>query len=123
MEKVKGQSNPHFSLVEVLEYRHSLRCIEELLRTSGLLKFSDSLINRILELKERTQILKILLYGVMRALVESSNDPRMYLNRSSFGGFTEQGKNRDSFKNTIFSQSKIKKLAGISKDHSTLVIS
>ena len=60
----------------------------------------------------------------MRALIESSNDPSdlatafYILNRSSFGGFTEQGKNsfiRDAYKNTIFSQSKIKKLANISK--------
>ena len=94
---------------------------------------SDSLVNRLLELKdeacraadpEELERKHRELYGDMRALIESSNDPSdiatsfYVLNRSSFGGFTEQGKNsfiRDSFKNTIFSQSKIKKLAGISK--------
>ena len=59
----------------------------------------------------------------MRDLIDTSTDPfdiatSFYiLNRSSFGGFTEQNKNafiRDSYKNTIFSQSKIKKLSDIS---------
>ena len=60
----------------------------------------------------------------MRDLINTSDDDfdlatAFYvLNRSSFGGFTEQNKNafiRDSYKNTIFSQSKIKKLANISE--------
>jgi DNA adenine methylase len=94
---------------------------------------SDSLINRLLELKDEAcraadpdelERKHRELYGNMRALIESSNDPSdlatafYILNRSSFGGFTEQGKNsfiRDAYKNTIFSQSKIKKLANISK--------
>jgi DNA adenine methylase len=94
---------------------------------------SDSLINRLLELKdeacraEDTDELEKKhrkLYGDMRHLIDTSNDKSdlatafYVLNRSSFGGFTEQNKNafiRDSYKNTIFSQSKIRKLADISK--------
>ena len=93
---------------------------------------SDSLINRLLELKDeacRSEDVDELerkhreLYASMRGLIDGSTDPfdlatAFYvLNRSSFGGFTEQNKNafiRDSYKNTIFSQSKIRKLADIS---------
>ena len=93
---------------------------------------SDSLINRLLELKDeacRAEDIEELeknhreLYADMRGLIDTSEDPNdlatafYVLNRSSFGGFTEQNKNafiRDSYKNTIFSQSKIKKLANIS---------
>ena len=93
---------------------------------------SDSLINRLLELKDeacRAEDIEELekkhreLYASMRGLIDGSTDPfdlatAFYvLNRSSFGGFTEQNKNafiRDSYKNTIFSQSKIRKLADIS---------
>lgn len=91
---------------------------------------SDSLINRILELKDKACVdgNKLeenhrKLYSEMRSLIDTSNDASdiatsfYILNRSSFGGFTEQGKNsfiRDAYKNTIFSQSKIKKLAIIS---------
>jgi DNA adenine methylase len=59
----------------------------------------------------------------MRELINTSTDPHdlatafYVLNRSSFGGFTEQNKNafiRDSYKNTIFNQVKIKKLPEIS---------
>ncbi len=93
---------------------------------------SDSLINRLLELKDeacRSEDVDELerkhreLYASMRGLIDGSTDPLdlatafYVLNRSSFGGFTEQNKNafiRDSYKNTIFSQSKIRKLADIS---------
>ncbi len=93
---------------------------------------SDSLINRLLELKDeacRAEDVDELerkhreLYASMRGLIDGSTDPLdlatafYVLNRSSFGGFTEQNKNafiRDSYKNTIFSQSKIRKLADIS---------
>jgi len=93
----------------------------------------DTLTNRILELKDeacRAGDVDELerkhreLYDEMRTMVDTSTDhldiaTSFYiLNRSSFGGFTEQGKNsfiRDSYKNTIFSQSKIKKLPDISK--------
>ena len=66
----------------------------------------------------------------MRALIESSNDPSdiatsfYILNRSSFGGFTEQGKNsfiRDSFKNTIFYRVRSRNWL-VSVDHPTLRI-
>ena len=98
-----------------------------------LQKNPDSLINRLLELKDeacRAQDTDELekkhrkLYGDMRHLIDTSDDKNdiatafYVLNRSSFGGFTEQNKNafiRDSYKNTIFSQSKIRKLADISK--------
>jgi len=94
---------------------------------------SDTLTNRILELKDeacRAGSVDELerkhreLYGEMRTMLDNSTDPLdiatsfYILNRSSFGGFTEQSKNafiRDSYKNTIFSQSKIKKLPEISK--------
>ena len=93
---------------------------------------SDSLINRLLELKDeacRSEDVDELerkhreLYASMRGLIDGSTDPLdlatafYVLNRSSFGGFTQQNKNafiRDSYKNTIFSQSKIRKLADIS---------
>jgi len=98
-----------------------------------LQKNPDSLINRLLELKDeacRAEGVEELekkhraLYADMRGLIDTSDDDfdlatAFYvLNRSSFGGFTEQNKNafiRDSYKNTIFSQSKIKKLANISE--------
>ncbi len=98
-----------------------------------LQKNPDSLINRLLELKDeacRAEGVEELeekhraLYAEMRGLIDTSDDDfdlatAFYvLNRSSFGGFTEQNKNafiRDSYKNTIFSQSKIKKLANISE--------
>ena len=98
-----------------------------------LQKNSDSLINRLLELKDeacRAEGVEELekkhraLYADMRDLINTSDDDfdlatAFYvLNRSSFGGLTEQNKNafiRDSYKNTIFSQSKIKKLANISQ--------
>ena len=98
-----------------------------------LQKNPDPLINRLLELKDeacRAQDTDELekkhrkLYGDMRHLIDTSDDKNdiatafYILNRSSFGGFTEQNKNafiRDSYKNTIFSQSKIRKLADISK--------
>lgn len=113
---------------------------------SQLQNNSDSLINRLLELKNEACIHKDYdkktlegfsqevvdelekkhreLYANMRGLIDTSEDPHdlatafYVLNRSSFGGFTEQNKNafiRDSYKDTIFSQSKIKKLANISK--------
>ena len=93
---------------------------------------SDSLTNRILELKDKacvaTDVTELEqkhrdLYGEMRELINTSTDPHdlatafYILNRSSFGGFTEQNKNafiRDSYKNTIFNQVKIKKLPEIS---------
>ena len=98
-----------------------------------LQKNPDPLINRLLELKDeacRAEGVEELekkhraLYADMRDLINTSDDDfdlatAFYvLNRSSFGGFTEQNKNafiRDSYKNTIFSQSKIKKLANISE--------
>ena len=98
-----------------------------------LQKNPDPLINRLLELKDeacRAEGVEELekkhraLYADMRDLINTSDDDfdlatAFYvLNRSSFGGFTEQNKNafiRDSYKNTIFSQSKIKKLANISQ--------
>ena len=98
-----------------------------------LQKNPDLLINRLLELKDeacRAEGVEELekkhraLYADMRDLIDTSDDDfdlatAFYvLNRSSFGGFTEQNKNafiRDSYKNTIFSQSKIKKLANISE--------
>ena len=98
-----------------------------------LQKNPDPLINRLLELKDeacRAEGVEELekkhraLYADMRDLINTSTDDfdlatAFYvLNRSSFGGFTEQNKNafiRDSYKNTIFSQSKIKKLANISE--------
>ena len=98
-----------------------------------LQKNPDPLINRLLELKDeacRAEGVEELekkhraLYADMRGLIDTSDDDfdlatAFYvLNRSSFGGFTEQNKNafiRDSYKNTIFSQSKIKKLANISE--------
>ena len=98
-----------------------------------LQKNPDALINRLLELKDeacRAEGVEELekkhraLYADMRGLIDTSDDDfdlatAFYvLNRSSFGGFTEQNKNafiRDSYKNTIFSQSKIKKLANISE--------
>ena len=98
-----------------------------------LQKNPDPLINRLLELKDeacRADGVEELekkhrsLYADMRDLINTSDDDfdlatAFYvLNRSSFGGFTEQNKNafiRDSYKNTIFSQSKIKKLANISE--------
>tara|TARA_E500000318_G_scaffold13317_2_gene12455 strand:+ start:4771 stop:5679 length:909 start_codon:yes stop_codon:yes gene_type:complete len=92
---------------------------------------SDSLTNRILELKDKAcddgdnlENNHRQLYADMRELIDHSSEPHdiatafYILNRSSFGGFTEQNKNsfiRDSYKNTIFSQSKIKKLPEISK--------
>ena len=97
-----------------------------------LQKNPDPLINRLLELKdeacradgvEELEKKHRALYADMRDLINTSDDDfdlatAFYvLNRSSFGGFTEQNKNafiRDSYKNTIFSQSKIKKLATIS---------
>jgi DNA adenine methylase len=93
----------------------------------------DLLINRLLELKDEacnasgTEELEKKhrkLYTDMRDLINTTDDhldiaTSFYiLNRSSFGGFTEQNKNafiRDSYKNTIFSQSKIRKLANISE--------
>ena len=98
-----------------------------------LQKNPDPLINRLLELKdeacradgvEELEKKHRALYADMRDLINTSDDDfdlatAFYvLNRSSFGGFTEQNKNafiRDSYKNTIFSQSKIKKLANISQ--------
>lgn len=98
-----------------------------------LQKNPDPLINRLLELKdeacradgvEELEKKHRTLYADMRDLINTSDDDfdlatAFYvLNRSSFGGFTEQNKNafiRDSYKNTIFSQSKIKKLANISE--------
>jgi len=98
-----------------------------------LQKNPDPLINRLLELKdeacradgvEELEKKHRALYADMRDLINTSDDDfdlatAFYvLNRSSFGGFTEQNKNafiRDSYKNTIFSQSKIKKLANISE--------
>ena len=98
-----------------------------------LQKNPDPLINRLLELKdeacradgvEELEKKHRALYADMRDLINTSDDDfdlatAFYvLNRSSFGGFTEQNKNafiRDSYKNTIFSQNKIKKLANISK--------
>jgi len=92
---------------------------------------SDSLTNRILDLKNKAcddgdnlEGNHRQLYSDMRELIVNSSEPHdiatafYILNRSSFGGFTEQNKNsfiRDSYKNTIFSQSKIKKLPEISK--------
>ena len=92
---------------------------------------SDSLTNRILDLKNKAcddgdnlEGNHRQLYADMRELIVNSSEPHdiatafYILNRSSFGGFTEQNKNsfiRDSYKNTIFSQSKIKKLPEISK--------
>ena len=97
-----------------------------------LQKNPDPLINRLLELKDEFVVEGVeelekkhrALYADMRDLINTSDDDfdlatAFYvLNRSSFGGFTEQNKNafiRDSYKNTIFSQSKIKKLANISQ--------
>ena len=98
-----------------------------------LQKNPDPLINRLLELKdeacradgvEELEKKHRALYADMRDLINTSDDDfdlatAFYvLNRSSFGGFTEQNKNAfilDSYKNTIFSQSKIKKLANISE--------
>ena len=98
-----------------------------------LQKNPDSLINRPLELKDEAcdasgvdelETKHRKLYTDMRDLINTSDDLHdiatsfYILNRSSFGGFTEQNKNafiRDSYKNTIFSQSKIRKLANISK--------
>ena len=98
-----------------------------------LQKNPDPLINRLLELKdeacradgvEELEKKHRALYADMRDLINTSDDDfdlatAFYvLNRSSFGGFTKQNKNafiRDSYKNTIFSQSKIKKLANISE--------
>jgi len=94
---------------------------------------SDSLTNRILELKDeacRADDMSGLerkhreLYGEMMTMLSTSTDPfdiatSFYIiNRSSFGGFTEQNKNsftHDCYKNRIFSQSKIKKLPDVSK--------
>ncbi len=91
---------------------------------------SDSLTNRLLDLKDEAcsdgsnlEENHRKLYREMMSLINTSNDPHdlatafYVLNRSSFGGFTEQSKNafiRDSYKRTIFSQTKIKKLPKIS---------
>ena len=90
-----------------------------------LQKNPDPLINRLLELKDeacRADGVEELekkhrsLYADMRDLINTSDDD--FDLATAFGGFTEQNKNafiRDSYKNTIFSQSKIKKLANISE--------
>ena len=113
--------------VWVNDLYYNLYCFWTQLQTNP-----DSLVNRLLELKDKaceaedvTQLEEKhrQLYSDMRDLIDTSTDPfdiatSFYiLNRSSFGGFTEQNKNafiRDSYKNTIFSQSKIKKLSDIS---------
>ena len=94
---------------------------------------SDSLTNRILELKDKACVASDVteleakhraLYADMRSLIDTSEDPHdlatafYILNRTSFGGFTEQNKNafiRDAYKNTIFNQTKIKKLPEIAR--------
>lgn len=92
---------------------------------------SDSLTNRILELKdaacvspEDSQLEENHrnLYNSMRDLITTSEDPHdiatafYILNRCSFGGFTEQNKNsftHDCYRGRIFSYSKIKQLPAI----------
>lgn len=114
--------------VWVNDLYYNLYCFWTQLQTN-----SDSLANRILELKDAACVANDVeelekkhrqLYSEMRELINTSDDPHdlatafYVLNRSSFGGFTEQNKNafiRDSYKNTIFNQAKIKKLPEISK--------